>query len=214
MVFGQILKQNNLEISSWTDFKTTLQKEGYFTTFFQLELTTEELEIWNNLCEHTLEAPSLSPPRTTTTSTSYTTALSIPVPADVDVLKIGEDLERSLVEFFGAVTSHNNTGQISSTISIMMDDELTTWKSEAESGSEVIKLEVYPFSKIQHLEKKDLWKYASWRSTTVIRSNSNPIRRTYQQLQHAIIQVSKAKKGSYERKGPHHGDFSFSYKNT
>lgn len=75
----------------------------------------------------------------------------------------------------GLGSSHANTGSASSRISIKTDGNYNTWILPAVDGLNVVKLELIPYRDIQHVEKKNWWRYATHRTTFVTTSATSQI---------------------------------------
>lgn len=149
-----------------------------------------------------------------TTTMSSTTAPTVSLIADAPLLENCEETKNILEELFGPGTSGSNTGSISSTISLRTAEKLYTLKSPGESGDIVVKMEIYPFHKVVHMDVKDWWKAAELRAKVALSSNSAVAKLVMNLKEGLMREVGERKDVEKTVKEIPGTGFSFGYKTT
>lgn len=171
-----IAQKKELGKCSLKNLVTHLLNSEWCTTYLEQAMTIETSTwITNNYAENFL-GQSSSSHITAITSMSSTIAPTPIIPVDVPSPNISPNrsIEDILEESFQVGNSRSSTGLISQSICRKIPGSTSTLTSPGERGYQVVKLDVFDFSKISKKPKTDWWKEANYRSTFIIPSPLDP----------------------------------------
>ncbi|KAL5272970.1 hypothetical protein ACFFRR_000005 [Megaselia abdita] len=191
LVQKKLMDQNiELEKCSLKHLITELLSLELYTTFLESDMTMETVDWIVDSYSENLQELSSSSSTTTTTCTSSMTVPSPTVPVDVPSQTSSEtkSLEDSLDELYQVGNSQLSIGSISQSISRKTPESTSTLISPGERGFQVVKMDVYDFSKIYRKPKQEWWKEARSRSTFILNSCVDPNYRLVMQL---LMNVTK-----------------------
>lgn len=140
---------------------------------------------------------SSSPITVPSISMSSTVAPTMEIPADVSESKNSErnaDSPDIIEDFFGLQNVQASTGSISQSISRQANGTQYILRSPVECGTNVVKLEIYPFAKICGLDKKNWWKHTETKMLFLTTSSVDPLQMHVNKIQNMVLkEVSKIK---------------------
>ncbi|XP_037947436.1 uncharacterized protein LOC119679258 [Teleopsis dalmanni] len=171
-----INQKNELSKCSLKNLVTILLNSEWSTTYLDVNITMETSTWITNSYAENFQGPSSSSHFTTTTSMSSMTVHTPIIPVDVpsQSLSIDRPIEDILDESFQVENSRFNIGSICQSIRRRKPGSTYTITSPGERGFQVVKLDVYDFSKISKKPKMEWWKEANYRSTFLIQSPVDP----------------------------------------
>ncbi|XP_017491814.1 PREDICTED: uncharacterized protein LOC108379953 [Rhagoletis zephyria] len=187
-------KANSIELKrfSFKAFVNLCQKDELYTKYMKKPLPNILVEKIIQTYEKSIEEPCSSSVTTKNITTSSTIVPTIITPAVVQSLNdgrqekvLGEDF---LDELLPVSSTPLNIGSISQSIARGTQDKFVQWTSPGETAFHVIKLDVYNFSKIVKLEKKNWWKEAEVRTTFL---TSSPLDPNYIAIQKILKNAAK-----------------------
>ncbi|XP_037928517.1 uncharacterized protein LOC119662935 [Teleopsis dalmanni] len=173
-----INQKNELSKCSLKNLVTILLNSEWSTTYLDVNITMETSTWITNSYAENFQGPSSSSRFTTTTSMSSMTVHTSIIPVDVPSQSLSiskfRPIEDILDESFQVGNSRSNIGSICQSICRRKPGSTYTITSPGERGFQVVKLDVYDFSKISKKPKMEWWKEANYRSTFLIQSPVDP----------------------------------------
>lgn len=178
---------------SFQDFKQGILNGEYCTMFTKKSLFPKLVDLIMEVYTKNIEEQHSSSSTTETTTTWSTTAPTATTPATAQPSTSGNPnslLDGDILDaFLPMSTTQSNTGLISQFISRKVGDNTSTWTSPGETGYQVIKLEIYPYSKICGVEKSSWWKHAEMR--TIFMTNG-PLDPRQPLIQKIVLETAKS----------------------
>lgn len=169
----------------------TILLNSELSTTFTERNTSIDISTWiTNKYVENLQGPSSSFHTTDHTSTSSTTVTTPTTHADAPSTHASNNwsVEDSLDELFQTGNLRSSTGSISQSICKRLSGNTSTITSPRERGYQVVKLDVYDFSRICKKQKTDCWREATYRSTFLTQSPTDPL---YLTVMNLLVSVTK-----------------------
>lgn len=180
------LRATKCEDLLWNAFKQILYDTGLYTTSLQYKMTDTTMNLFQDFASQQQVDPSdadskvqFSECAITATTTSKSTIMHTrETPVVISESKKSETYAENLnliAEYFGVQNAQRNTGSISQSISRQMNGMQYTLKPPGEYGLNIGELKMYPFAKVQHLDRKNWWKHAETKIIFLTNSPVDPV---------------------------------------
>lgn len=145
------MKEEDLSIDtpiSYENFVKLLRDQKLYMTLYTLTIGHDFIEKLKEVWSGAGTSTSSSSENTKIMRTSCTIVGTEKDDAGANSYERAGDLVEQIDEVFGCTSSQHGDGGISCYISKMMGDNLHTLRSEGEYGTEVVKLEVFPYKAV------------------------------------------------------------------